>query len=71
MKRSSQDCDVETLLVNCIERWMAAPVEHADYEWANAQGVARTLAVMRSTGFAIEWQAGLDRYQNRIVMGSE
>lgn len=67
--------DVEDALTNAIQQWMAwtgTPADgHWHYSWGNAQGIARALAALRSTTFSDEWQAGLDRYQNRIVVGSD
>lgn len=60
---------VETALVDAIEQWMTSPTEYIEYAHGNAQGIARALAALRSTTFTIEWSAGLDHYQNRVVLG--
>lgn len=58
---------VESALVNAIDQWMRKPTE--DQQWANgnAQGIARSLAILRGTTFTEEWTAGLDSYQNSIT----
>lgn len=59
---------VESALVDAIDEWMRAPAgPPMNYAHGNAQGIARALAVLRSTTFTIEWSAGLDGYQNRVV----
>lgn len=60
---------VEAALVDAIDQWMRVPTSEMQYAHGNAQGIARALAALRSTTFSVEWQAGLDRYQNRIVLG--
>lgn len=61
---------VESALVDAIDEWMRAPTGAAmQYAHGNAQGIARALAVLRSTTFTTEWSAGLDRYQSRVVSG--
>lgn len=60
---------VEALLTESIQQWMTAPRDDVIYHHGNAQGIARALAALRGTTFTIEWVAGLDRYQNRIVTG--
>jgi hypothetical protein len=62
---------VETALVDAIEQWMHVPSGQMAYAHGNAQGIARALAALRSTTFTAEWSAGLDRYQNRVVCGSD
>lgn len=62
---------IESALVDAIEQWMASPTEYIEYAHGNAQGHARALAALRSTTFSIEWEAGLNRYQNRIVIGAD
>lgn len=61
---------VESLLVEAIDQWMRAPSDGMKYAHGNAQGIARALAALRGTTFSVEWEAGLDRYQNTIVTGS-
>jgi predicted secreted Zn-dependent protease len=60
---------VETALTDAIEQWLRVPTAAAEYEHGNAQGIARALAALRSTTFTAEWSAGLDRYQDRVVLG--
>jgi len=60
---------VEHALVDAIDQWMRVPTAEMQYAHGKAQGIARALAVLRSTTFTAEWSAGLDRYQNRIVIG--
>lgn len=62
---------LETAVTDAIEQWMTVPTEHMQYHHGNAQGIARALAVLRGTSFTEEWSAGLDRYQSRIVRGSD
>jgi hypothetical protein len=57
---------VESALTDAIEQWMKAPT-YDSYLYGNAQGIARALAALRSTTFETEWEAGLDRYQNRVT----
>lgn len=57
---------VESALTDAIAEWMSAPGQE-DYAHGNAQGIARALAALRSTTFSAEWEAGLDRYQNRMA----
>lgn len=61
----------EDALTEAIDQWMRAPVDEERYAHGNAQGIARALAALRSTSFSVEWEAGLDRYQNRITTGSK
>lgn len=58
------------MLTDAIEDWMKAePGGDERYAHGNAQGIARAIAAMRGTSFTEEWEAGLDRYQNRVVVG--
>lgn len=61
---------LESALVDAIDEWMRAPAGDAmQYAHGNAQGIARALAILRSTTFTTEWSAGLDGYQSRVVTG--
>jgi hypothetical protein len=62
---------VEDALTDAIEQFMRAPSDDFEYTHGNAQGIARALAALRGTTFTVEWVAGLDRYQNRIVLGDD
>jgi hypothetical protein len=61
----------DTLLIDAIDAWMKAPTEHAPYMHGNAQGVARTLSLLRSTTFVEQWEKGLNGYQNRTITGKD
>jgi hypothetical protein len=60
---------VEDALTDAIEYWMRC--DEPEYAHGRAQGLAHALMLLRSTTFQDEWVAGLDRYQNRIVMGDD
>jgi hypothetical protein len=62
---------VETALADAIDQWMRVPSAELKYHHGNAQGIARALTALRGTTFSVEWEAGLDRYQNRIVLGDD
>lgn len=59
--------DVELALTEAIRQWMEADTEHMQYQHGNAQGIARALSTLRGTSFAVEWEAGLNNYQNFLT----
>lgn len=66
-----RDRAVESLLVDAIDQWMRASSDEMEYAHGNAQGIARALAAVRATTFGVEWEAGLDGYQNRVTTGDD
>jgi len=62
---------VERLLTDSIEHGLRVPRGFTEIVLGKAQGIALALAVLRSTTFETEWQAGLDRYENRTVCGED
>jgi hypothetical protein len=60
---------LEDALTKAIEQWMevASSGERYALRDGNAQGIARSLALLKGTSFEVEWEAGLDRYQKRVV----
>jgi hypothetical protein len=60
---------LEDALTKAIEQWMEVASSGERYAHGNAQGIARSLALLKGTSFEVEWVAGLDRYQNKVVRG--
>lgn len=57
---------VEEQLVHAIGIFQRVPHDGMEYAHGYAQGIAVALAALRGTTFAVEWEAGLDAYQNHI-----
>lgn len=63
------DKALRSLLVEAIDQWMKVPTDQMQYHHGNAQGIARAMAIVDGTSFSVEWEKGLDAYQNRVVLG--